>query len=93
MDTEILEKTDTITTTDKNKTHHLVVKNDDFNTFDWIIESLIEVCNHSREQAEQCAYLVHYKGKAYVKSGTEKLLTPMKEELQNRGIDAIIETN
>lgn len=68
----------------------LVIKNDDINTFDWIIQSLIEVCEHSPEQAEQCALIIHFKGKASVNHGETKKLTPQKKRLVERGIDAII---
>ena len=56
--------------------HEIVLHNDDVNTFDFVIESLISVCNHTLEQAEQCTILVHYKGKCVVKSGEYKDLEP-----------------
>ena len=49
---------------------HLVVYNDDVNTFDHVIDSLIDICNHSEEQAEQCAMIVHFKGKWFMYYGT-----------------------
>jgi ATP-dependent Clp protease adaptor protein ClpS len=70
---------------------NLVVHNDDVNTFDWVIDSLIEVCNHSEEQAEQCTVLIHYKGRASVKTDTLEKLHPMKDGLTDRGINATIE--
>jgi ATP-dependent Clp protease adaptor protein ClpS len=69
----------------------LVLHNDDVNTFDHVIECLVEICNHEPEQAEQCAMIVHYKGKCIVKSGTYELLLPMTEALLNRGLTATIE--
>ena len=69
----------------------LVVFNDDFNTFDWVIESFIDICNHSFEQAEQLSLLVHFKGRATVKSGPMRLVKPMKDGLIDRGISAVIE--
>lgn len=69
----------------------LVVHNDEVNTFDWVIKALIEICEHSPEQAEQCTLLVHYKGKCTVKSGEFDTLHPMKEGLTDRGIGATIE--
>jgi ATP-dependent Clp protease adaptor protein ClpS len=69
----------------------LVLHNDDFNTFDFVIESLIEVCEHTIEQAEQCTYLVHYKGKCDVKSGDFDYLRPMKKALVDRGLTATID--
>lgn len=68
----------------------LVVYNDDFNTFDHVIHTLIKVCRHTAEQAEQCAYIVHYKGKCAVKKGTFEELKPMKESICEAGIDAKI---
>jgi ATP-dependent Clp protease adaptor protein ClpS len=59
---------------------HLIVWNDDVNTFDWVIESLMEVCSHTYEQAEQCAYIIHYKGKYSVKDGTERGINATVEE-------------
>jgi len=68
----------------------LVLFNDDVNTFDWVIETLIEVCDHELEQAEQCAYIVHYKGKCTVKSGDFETLEPLQRELSNRNLSAEI---
>lgn len=70
----------------------LIVWNDDVNTFDWVIESLMEVCHHTHEQATQCAYLIHFKGKYAVKKGSYELLHPMKEALIDRGIQATLNT-
>jgi ATP-dependent Clp protease adaptor protein ClpS len=70
---------------------NLIVHNDDVNTFDWVIDSLIEVCRHTEEQAEQCTLLIHFKGKSSVKTGTMEELTPMKTGLTDRGISATIE--
>ncbi|MCB9034806.1 MAG: ATP-dependent Clp protease adaptor ClpS [Chitinophagales bacterium] len=69
----------------------LIVYNDEVNTFDWVIESLVAICKHSYEQAEQCAMFIHFKGKYAVKHGDEKTLTPMKDALLDRGISAAIE--
>lgn len=68
----------------------LILFNDDVNSFDFVIESLVEVCDHSHEQAEQCALVAHYKGKCNVKSGTMKDLVPMNNELNNRGISTLL---
>ena len=70
--------------------HDLVVYNDDFNTFDHVIQTLIKVCRHTPQQAEQCTYLVHYKGKCTVRSGEMKELLPMKRGILDAGIDAKI---
>jgi ATP-dependent Clp protease adaptor protein ClpS len=72
-------------------TKALVLYNDDFNTFDHVIDSLIKVCEHTALQAEQCAHLVHYKGKCVVKNGTFKKLKPLCESLLERGLTAKIE--
>lgn len=71
--------------------NRLILWNDDVNTFDWVIESLIKVCDHQHEQAEQCAYIVHYSGKCDVKKGNFEKLRPMCEALIDRGINATIE--
>lgn len=68
----------------------LVVFNDDFNTFDHVISTLIRVCKHSTEQAEQCTWLIHFKGKCTVKSGSYDELKPMKDGICDAGIDAKI---
>lgn len=69
----------------------LLVFNDDFNTFDWVIQCFMEVCNHTFEQSEQLSLIVHYKGKAIVKTGGFDKLKPMKEALVERGLSAVIE--
>ena len=60
--------------------------NDDYHTFDYVIEALMNICNHSTEQAEQSAYLVHFNGKCSVKEGPETKLRPMKDALVNRNL-------
>ncbi|MDO4224864.1 MAG: ATP-dependent Clp protease adaptor ClpS [Bergeyella zoohelcum] len=69
----------------------LVLWNDDFNTFDFVIDSLIMICGHTQEQAEQCTMLVHYKGKCTVKTGSTEILKPMYEKLISRGLTAEIQ--
>jgi len=68
----------------------LVVFNDDFNTFEHVIATLIRVCRHSPEQAEQCTWLIHHKGKCTVKTGDIEELNPMKQAICEVGIDAKI---
>ena len=68
----------------------LLVYNDDFNTFEHVIDTLIRVCKHSAEQAEQCTLLIHHKGKCKVKEGSYEELNPMREAICNAGIDAKI---
>ena len=68
----------------------LVVFNDDFNTFEHVINTLIRVCKHSAEQAEQCTLLIHFRGKCAVKSGSYDELKPLKDGICEAGIDAKI---
>ncbi|HMJ48587.1 MAG TPA: ATP-dependent Clp protease adaptor ClpS [Ferruginibacter sp.] len=69
----------------------LIVWNDEINTFDWVIETLIEICGHSQEQAEQCAMLIHTKGKYAVKTGEYDTLKPQCDAITDRKIGATIE--
>ncbi|TNE56297.1 MAG: ATP-dependent Clp protease adaptor ClpS [Bacteroidetes bacterium] len=69
----------------------LIVYNDDVNTFDHVIESLIKVCRHESEQAEQCTWIIHFNGKCQVKRGSFEKLEPMCTGLLDRGISAAIE--
>ena len=71
--------------------NEIVLFNDDLNTFDHVIETLIHVCKHSSEQAEQCAILVHYKGKCTVKTGSIEELTPQCSLLLEAGLSAEIQ--
>lgn len=71
--------------------YSLIVWNDEVNTFEWVIESLIEVCGHTHEQAEQCAMFIHHKGKYAVKSGDYDTLKPMCNSITERGIGATLE--
>ncbi|MEZ4910701.1 MAG: ATP-dependent Clp protease adaptor ClpS [Saprospiraceae bacterium] len=77
---------------DSGQIAQLIVYNDDFNTFDWVIQCFMEVLNHSQEQSEQLSLLVHFKGKASVKTGPKNLLIPLKDALVERGLSAIIES-
>jgi len=70
---------------------NLIVWNDDINTFDWVIKTLIDVCGHEFEQAEQCAMFIHFKGKYAVKSGDFDILKPMCDAITDRGIGATVE--
>ena len=69
----------------------LVLYNDDIHTFEYVIDSLIEVCNHDEIQAEQCTMIVHYKGQCEVKKGPPDTLLPLKEGLLGRGLKAVID--
>ena len=70
----------------------LIVWNDEVNTFEWVIETLIKVCGHSTEQAEQCALFIHTQGKYAVKKGDYDTLKPMCDAITERGIGATIES-
>jgi ATP-dependent Clp protease adaptor protein ClpS len=87
--TKHLEDTDVLTATEDTCT--LIVWNDEVNTFEWVIETLVEVCGHSEEQAEQCAMIIHSKGKYAVKEGSYDSLKPMCDAITDRGIGATIE--
>ena len=69
----------------------LIVWNDEVNTFEWVIDTLIKVCGHSYEQAEQCSYLIHYKGKYAVKQRSYEELKPQCIAITERGINATVE--
>jgi|SRR5690606_20317616 ATP-dependent Clp protease adaptor protein ClpS len=69
----------------------IVVLNDDFNTFDWVIECFMDILGHTSEQSEQLAWIIHTKGKASVKVGPFETLKPLKDALVDRGLNAIIE--
>ena len=84
-----LEDTDVITAYESP--YSLIVWNDEVNTFEWVIETLMEVCGHSQEQAEQCAMIIHTKGKYAVKRGSYDELKPQCDAITERGIGATIE--
>ncbi len=70
--------------------HEIVLHNDEVNTFDFVIDALIDVCEHTLVQAEQCTLLVHYKGKASVKTGSFNDLKPRCSKLLEMGLSAEI---
>jgi len=72
------------------KDHEIIVYNDDVNTFDFVIDSLIDVCEHEPIQAEQCTMLIHYKGKCAVKTGSYDDLKPRCSKLLKLGLSAEI---
>lgn len=69
----------------------LIVWNDEVNTFEWVIQALVEICGHSNEQAEQCAIIIDSKGKYAVKEGMYDTLKPMCDAITERSIGATIE--
>jgi ATP-dependent Clp protease adaptor protein ClpS len=86
---EQLQK-DVQTIEDQAPINEIVLFNDDVNTFDHVIETLVDVCNHTFEQAEQCSILVHYKGKCTVKTGAYDDLEPRCSKLLQAGLSAEI---
>ncbi|MBK7435038.1 MAG: ATP-dependent Clp protease adaptor ClpS [Chitinophagaceae bacterium] len=87
--TKISEDTDTLTLTEP--LYSLIVWNDEVNTFDWVIETLMDICGHSHEQAEQCAIIIDSKGKYAVKEGSYEQLKPQCDAITERGIGATVE--
>ncbi len=87
-DVATLAEVDELTATGVKR--NLILYNDDYNTFDFVIDTLIDLCNHSLEQAEQCTYLVHYAGKCAVKLGSNEELLPICKAMLNRGLTAEI---
>jgi ATP-dependent Clp protease adaptor protein ClpS len=72
--------------------YQVVLYNDEVNTFDWVIECLVEICGHDALQAEQCAMLVHFKGKAIVKSGELTEMQDICTALCDRDLSAVVES-
>ena len=70
---------------------HIIVFNDDVNSFDWVIHCFMEILKHTNEQAEQLSIIIHFKGKATVKTGSKKELVPLCEALLDRGLSAVLE--
>lgn len=75
-------------TTLTEKEHEIILYNDDVNTFEHVIQCLVTICDHNPEQAEQCAYLVHFSGKCAVKTGSLKDLVPRCTLLLDAGLSA-----
>lgn len=82
-------ETDLLTST--SSSCQLIVWNDEVNTFNWVIQTLVEICGHSEEQAEQCAFFIHQMGKYAVKNGDYDTLKPLCDAITERGIGATIE--
>lgn len=85
------EDEDILLLEDEAEESKVVLYNDDVNSFDWVIECLVEICEHDYLQAEQCALLVHFKGKAIVKSGSQEKMKSICQALCDRDLSAIIE--
>lgn len=82
-----------ISDSDIGELAQLVVYNDDHNTFEWVIQCFQEVLKHTLEQAEQLSLIIHFKGKATVKTAPKNVLKPKKDALVDRGLSAVIEGN
>ena len=89
METELLEKPKV--KEQAARLRDLILHNDDVNTFDFVIDTLVDICSHNPLQAEQCAFIVHYKGKCGVKKGTYDTLKPMCQTLLSKGLSATID--
>ena len=85
------EQHDSETLLDEKLSNKLIVHNDDYNTFDWVADALVDICNQTIVQAEQCAMIIHTKGKYAVKEGELEVLKPMKDAITERGINATID--
>jgi len=75
----------------RSREHILILYNDDYHTFDYVIDALIQICEHDLLQAEQCTQLIHYKGKCDVKKGSFSYLRPMKNALIQKDLKATID--
>lgn len=89
--TYIFEDNDTDLLTGNEDGCQLIVWNDEVNSFDWVITTLVEVCGHTTEQAEQSAMIIHTKGNYAVKNGSYDYLKPMCDSITERGIGATVE--
>lgn len=90
MSTKEKIKEEVETSVEEGHLNEIVLFNDEVNTFDHVIETLVLVCKHSYEQAEQCSLLVHYKGKCTVKTGVYEELEPQCSQLLKAGLSAEI---
>lgn len=90
-DADVLEFDDVDVLEETDEESHLVVFNDDVNSFDYVIECFIDVLDHDTVQAEQLAMLIHFKGKATVMTAPFEVLHPYKDALCERGLSAVIE--
>ena len=88
---QTLEDVDIDVEISTTKPFQLIVWNDEVNTFEWVIETLIEVCGHTEEQAEQCSMIIHTRGKYAVLHGSYETLKPQCDAITERGIGATIE--
>jgi len=90
MSTQVEELEEVLVEESTSLNNEIVLYNDEVNTFDHVIDTLIRVCRHSAEQAEQCSLIVHYNGKCTVKTGEYKDLKPQCTQLLEAGLSAEI---
>jgi len=90
-DTKKLSSSRVFTNGKESAQRFLILHNDEVNTFDYVIDSLISICDHDTIQAEQCAYITHHKGKCDVKKGSYKVLDVMRKSLLDRGLQVTID--
>lgn len=93
MATITKKKTESLVDQILSNPYKIILHNDDFNSFEWVITCLMKVCGHEFEQANQCAHIVHFKGECDVKYGEYEQLSVMKEKLQNAGLSVTLEEN
>ena len=93
MDSNLTSRPQKLGSGDTSSSHlsHLILHNDEVNSFDFVMESLVEVCDHSVVQAEQCTMIAHYKGKCSVRSGEMEDMKELRYNLVSRGLKATIE--
>jgi len=93
MDSNFTSRPQKLGSEDTENQHQarLILHNDDINTFDYVMETLIDVCNHSMTQAEQCATITHYKGKCEVRTGTLKEMNELRYQLISHGLKASVD--
>ena len=87
----IKELTITQAQTTLTEVYQIILFNDPVNTFDWVIESLVDICDHTHAQAEQCAWIVHFKGKYAIKSGPKEDMIEKCIALLNKGLTAEVQ--
>jgi ATP-dependent Clp protease adaptor protein ClpS len=87
-ETEVKEKVVVKEKVESNRS--LIVYNDDVHTFDFVIDSLVKICEHELMQAEQCTWIIHYNGKCAVKEGDFGKLRPLRRALSEKGLTAKI---
>jgi ATP-dependent Clp protease adaptor protein ClpS len=93
MSTKIEEQVESKVEEILSKPYVLILENDDYNSFDWVITCLMKVCKHEYEQANQCAHIVHFKGRCDVKYGDYDLISEMKDKLKGAGLSVTMEAN